>query len=265
MNIFQTTVPTQIGQFSIDDAYRLKTAFQEALDAVKEAQAALDKADQAAKRVGGFTAFRLERASEADIAEAFWTAVLRSLPVRKAMSHQQQEDMEKWVGSQEYRSRGSYPRWYPEFIIPNIMQIAEMYEERHAFFLRNWALTVYRHFVGYPEEPHEIHIPNKIKASGYVDSQGVKFGWHIRFLADLDRLFYYLDGRALEEPFNQYESPLIAAIREAVKRGENSGETDYFHFRFYTGNGNLNLAITRRDLVSAWEDLAREGMAEQMR
>ena len=263
MSIFNLTSPTIDFTFTTDEAQRFETAFKEVLNAVEEAKANLEKATRVAKSVGGYTSFRLERADEGDIAEAFWKATLRSLPVYRVMSEQDRDTVIKWVGSHEYRSRGSYPRWFPPFTVDEIMQVAEKYESRHASFLRNWALSVYRNFVGYPETPQEVTTPKNVTAHSFLTHDGVKYGYHSRQMADMDRLFHYLDGRPFDES-NHYDTPLVAAIRDAKSHDYNQGETEYFKFRLYSGNGNIRLTFKRRDLVAQWESLARQGLVERM-
>ena len=260
MSIFDATHQTT--QFTIDDAYALKSAFVETMDALKDAQAALARAENAANRVHASARFQLRDANESDVVAAFWTALLRSLPARMVMSHEAQEDLDKWVGSHEYRSRGRYPRAFPEFTIENILEKATEVESQSDFHLRNWALTVYKHFVGYPEAPHEVKVPQRVTADGYVSRFGVRIGWQMRNFADLDRLFHYLDGRPAEE-FDPYNAPAVTAVKDAVESGKMSGETDYFKFRCYQ-NGNLHLTFKRRDLIAQWESLARQGLVERM-
>ncbi len=254
MSIFDAT--DQTTRFTIDDAYRFKIAFQEALDALKEAKQAVEKAEATIRRVGGIPKFRLTDAEERHLTATFWLALLRSLPVRKVMSEDMQKRMDEWVGSPRYHSMGKYPRNFPEFIIPNIMQKVREYEDRYDFYLRHWALTVFKSAVKYPESVSDIHIPRQILFRGLLSYSGVN---PPNSVAELDRLYHYLDGHPLEEPFNPYKSPLVQAISATKKADQTKGETDYFKFRLAFGNGNIRLAPKQPYLTAIWESLARDG------
>lgn len=60
----------------------------------------------------------------------------------------------------------------------------------------------------------------------------------------MDRVFHVLDGKTYPDVT---AGPLATSIRQATKT---DGETDYFRWRAFPGNGNLHLYFKRRDLVA---------------
>ncbi len=262
MSIFDvSTTQTTPKTFTAEDAHALYEAFMDTMDALNEAQEALEQAQKAAQNAGAYVSFRLERANERDVVAAFWKTMIRTHPAYAVMSSRQQDHEISWVGSDAYHRMGRYPRNFPEFTPPNILDKARELEERQPFFLREWALTLYQHLIAWPEKAHEIRIPAQIRVRGAVDSSHrVSYGRMMDDLSDLDRLFHYLDGQILDTE-NPYTSPLVIAIAEAKET--RSGETPYFRFKTYR-NGNLQLTFKNRGLAAAWEALAREGFISRM-
>ena len=261
MSIFDAT-PLDDFTLSLDAIERLWFAFTETMNAITEAKNALARAEKAAQGVGAYASFRLDRADERDVVASFWKAFIRSHPAYAVMAHdRRQTEVDEWVESYDYRSRGQYPRPFPEFTIASMMEKDKDLWDRSAFFLREWALTLFRRLITYPETPQDVRIPERVRVSSAVDSSHrVTYGQMVRDFADLDRLFHYLDGRKMEDE-NPYHAPLVEAIGKAKET--RSGETDYFRFRTFL-NGNVQLTFKRRDLASQWEALAREGLVERM-
>jgi len=71
------------------------------------------------------------------------------------------------------------------------------------------------------------------------------YGGGLDRVADLDRLFHVLDGKAP----STHLGDAAVMVRETSWRHEGAAETEYFRFRLYR-NGNLHMIFKRSDLVA---------------
>ncbi len=70
----------------------------------------------------------------------------------------------------------------------------------------------------------------------------------------MDNVFHMLDGKGIPPGYN---GPLITAINQTGPEGK--GQTDYFKFALYAGNGNMHLEFRRIDLVDQLNSVAGGG------
>jgi len=263
MSIFTLTPTPLQTTVDIDAAYALRSSYIEMTDALEEAEAAVNQANQAAKRVDITTHIRLENAVRDELTLLFWKKFLRFLPVMDVMSPKRQEkEIEDWLYPSRRRVQFRPRPEPPNFTIENMMRRAEELESRREFFIHEWALYLFEHHVHWRPQLEDIVVPKKVVLSHRITHDGVAFRYREE-VANLDRFFHFMDGRNADFPRQEADSPLVKAIAEAVKQGNGRGETDYFRFAAY-GNGNLHLTFKRRDLMSLWENLAREGLIARM-
>jgi len=261
MSIFNTLTPIQTTTIDIDFVYGLRSAYVEMMDVLEEAEKAVEKANDASARVGVSTHCKVENNDRDSLAYLFWRKFLKALPVTKVMSLKRREqETEKWL----YPSRSQYssrPK-PPDFTVENMMKRAVELEERREFFIREWALDLFEQFVHWRPSIEEAKVPTKVVKT-VLSSDGVAFRYQDE-IANLDCFFHFLDGAVVDFPDDDRESPLVVAVAEAMKHGNGRGVTNYFRFVAYSGNKRLHLTFTRRDLVTAWENLAREGLIARM-
>ncbi len=261
MSIFDVQTFVQQQTIDIDTIYGLRSAYVEMMDALQEAADAVEQANKAASRVGVSTHCKVENNDHDGLAYLFWRKFLQALPVTKVMSLKRREqETEKWL----YPSRYQYnPRPAPpDFTVENMMKRAVELEGRRDFFIREWAFDLFKQFVHWDPTLEEITVPKKMIRS-VVSSSGVEYRY-MDEVANLDRFFHFLDHTDTDFPDDYRKSPLVVAVAEAMKHGNGRGETDYFKFVGYSGNGRLHLTFKRRDLTSMWEALAREGFISRM-
>lgn len=268
MSIFDLHQPTQQTIDVVGLAYALKSAYVEMMDALETAEKACQQANAAANRVGVAANLTVANARREEIAAAFWRKFLESLPVMQVMSLQRrEEEIEGFIyphrKSEIYPLRNPNP---PDFTVENMMKRAEELEVQRELFVREWAFDLFERFVHWGPALEEIVVPKKvIKTVIDIYASVPRIGYrHEEEVADLDRFFHFLDGRSEDFPNDYRKSPLVVAVAEAMKHSNGRGETDYFKFVGYSGNGRLHLTFKRRDLTSMWEALAREGLIVRM-
>jgi len=264
MSIFTLTpTPLQTTGIDTDRVYDLKCAYIEMMDALDDAKAAVSQANRAAKSVNITTDILLENAVRDELTILFWKKFLRPLPVMDVMSSERQEkEIENWLYPSRERVQFRPKPEPPDFTVENMLKRASELESRREFFICEWAFYLFEHHVHWRPQLENIVVPQKIVLSHRIVHDGVAYRDREE-VANLDRFFYFMDGRNADFPRQEADSPLVKAIAEAVKQGNGRGETDYFRFAAY-GNGNLHLTFKRRDLMSLWEKLAREGLVEHI-
>lgn len=169
-----------------------------------------------------------------------WSKLLERMQVRKAMSIQAWEDLNKQVDREDP----------PAITIENVEGLIEQMRDDIPSMLEAAVKEVFEYLR--PRNSRfktntEFEIGERVVLSYFVESSWQ--GWRVdyqreQWLIALENVFALLDGRVRQD--TGYYSDLSQAIKAC--KGECHGGTELFEFRGYK-NRNLHLRFKRMDLV----------------
>lgn len=195
-----------------------------------------------------------------------WGQIIAKLNIRRLMSSQRIEKLDKALAG------GDGSDEFPEITPESIRQVAEGMLSSANEFLEEAIVEEYRWWRPWQNdslktnsEPWKLSrklIKHYAIDRGYQSAFRVKYDKEKHFCA-LANIFRMLDGKG---PTPDYKGELCSAI-EQIPHGSNSGETEYFKFKCFGGNGNLHLEFKRTDLLDLFNQIAakRDRLGQQNR
>lgn len=182
-----------------------------------------------------------------------WSLLIAKTGVRKVMSSKRQDELDKVLHSREPKDADQLPDISEETIFSVLQGYAQCAEDflaeaiREEYdWLRPWRVssnTLKTNQRSYSKLDRKVILHNVV-STRWGGTFDVNYDDQ-RHITSVDNIFHALDGQGMA---GGHAGPLTDTIR-ITTTADPQGETDYFRFKCFAGNGNLHLEFKRADLL----------------